>query len=116
LKEELTELAQNPSERAARCKALFEKYRREALDLFAKGDTRLAARKLWAATLALVKLYAAAKGIFVAHWSRATVLPKAQVLHEHFYEENLYGELFRERWSEALELLERVKGILYEKL
>jgi len=135
LKEELAKLAEDPSESVARYRELFEKYRREALDLFAKGDTRQAAEKLWAATLALVKLYAAAKGVFVAHWSRARIddviannverehrklfrelVDKAQVLHEHFYEGNLNEELFRERWSEALELLERVKGIVYEKL
>jgi len=135
LKEELAKLAEDPSESVARYRELFEKYHREALGLFAKGDTRQAAEKLWAATLALVKLYAAAKGVFVAHWSRARIddviannverehrrlfrelVDKAQVLHEHFYEGNLNEELFRERWSEALELLERVKGIVYEKL
>ena len=135
LKEELAKLAEDPSESVARYSGLFEKYEREALDFFAKGDTRQAAEKLWAAALALVKLYAAAKGIFVAHWSRARIddviannverdyrrlfrelVDKAQVLHEHFYEGNLNEELFRERWSEAFELLERAKETVYKKL
>jgi len=135
LREELAKLAEDPSESVARYRELFEKYHREALDFFAKGDTRQAAEKLWASALALVKLYAASQGIFVAHWSRARIddviannverehrklfrelVDKAQVLHEHFYEGNLNEELFRERWSEVLELLERVKEIVYKKL
>ncbi len=82
-----------------------------------------------------MKLYAAVKGVFVAHWSRQKVdnviasnvepehrklfrelVDRAHVLHEHFYEGSLNEELFRERWEEVLELLEKAKKVVYKRL
>jgi hypothetical protein len=135
LRVELARLGEDPSEGVERYKGLFEKYSREAVELFSRGDARQAAEKMWGAVLALVKLYAAAKGVFVAHWSRSKVdsviasnvepehrklfrelVDRAHVLHEHFYEGSLSEELFRERWAEALELLEEAKEVVYERL
>jgi hypothetical protein len=135
LREELIRLGGDPSESVERYKELFEKYSREAVELFSRGDTRQAAEKMWGAVLALVKLYAAIKGVFVAHWSRSKVdsviasdvepeyrklfrdlVDRAHVLHEHFYEGSLNEELFRERWDETLGLLEEVKMVVYRRL
>jgi hypothetical protein len=135
LREELARLGEDPSESVERYRGLFEKYSREAVELFSRGDTRQAAEKMWGAVLALVKLYAAVKGVFVAHWSRSKVdsviasnvepeyrklfrelVDRVHVLHEHFYEGSLNEELFRERWEEVLELLEKAKEVVYERL
>ncbi|AJB41749.1 MAG: PaREP1 family protein [Candidatus Hadarchaeum sp.] len=135
LREELARLGEDPSESIERYKELFEKYSREAVDLFSRGDTRQAAEKMWGAVLALVKLYAAIKGVFVAHWSRSKIdsviasnvepeyrklfrelVDRAHVLHEHFYEGSLHEELFRERWDETLELLEEAREVVYKRL
>jgi len=35
------------------------------------------------------------------------LLDKVQPLHEHFYEEHLDEQTFRERWSKAVELLKK---------
>lgn len=135
LREELARLGGNPSESVERYKELFEKYSREAVELFSRGNTRQAAEKMWGAVVALVKLYAAIKGVFVAHWSRSKIdsviasdvepeyrelfrelVDRAHVLHEHFYEGSLNEELFRERWDETLELLEEAKEVVYKRL
>jgi len=90
---------------------------------------------MWGAVLALVKLYAAIKGVFVAHWSRSKIdsfiasnleleyrklfrelVDRAHVLHEHFYEGSLNEKLFRERWDETLELLEEAREVVYKRL
>jgi len=135
LREELTRLGEDPSESIERYKELFEKYSREAVELFSRGDTRQAAEKMWGAVVALVKLYAAIKGVFVAHWSRSKIdsviasnvepeyrklfrelVDRAHVLHEHFYEGSLNEKLFRERWDEMLELLKEAKEVVYKRL
>jgi hypothetical protein len=133
--EELAKLAEDPSESVARYRELLEKYHREALRLYDEGDTRQAAEKMWASVLALIKLYASLKGIFVAHWSRGKIdsiiassieqkyrklfrelIDKAQVLHEHFYEGNLNEELFKERWSELVSLFKEARKVTCGKL
>ncbi|NAZ24351.1 MAG: hypothetical protein GU357_01115 [Thermofilum sp.] len=135
LRVELARLGEDPSESIERYKELFEKYSQEAEELFRQGDTRQAAEKMWGAVVALVKLYAAIKGVFVAHWSRSKIdsiiasnvepeyrklfrdlVDRAQVLHEHFFEGSLNEELFRERWVETLELLEEAKEVVYKRL
>jgi predicted nucleic acid-binding Zn-ribbon protein len=135
LREELARLGEDPSESIERYKELFEKYSQEAMELFRQGDTRQAAEKMWGAVVALVKLYAAIKGVFVAHWSRSKIdcviasnvepeyrklfrelVDRAHVLHEHFYEGSLNEKLFRERWDEMLELLKEAKEVVYKRL
>jgi hypothetical protein len=135
LRMELTRLGEDPSENVERYKELFEKYSLEAVELSSRGDTRQAAEKMWGAVIALVKLYAAIKGVFVAHWSRSKIdsviasnvepeyrklfrelVDRAHVLHEHFYEGSLNEKLFRERWDEMLELLKEAKEVVYKRL
>ena len=100
-----------------------------------RGDTRQATEKMWGAVVALVKLYAAIRGVFVAHWSRSKVdsviasnvepehrklfrehVDRAHVLHQHFYGGSLNEELFRERWVETFELLEEAREVVYKRL
>ena len=135
LRMELTRLGEDPSENVERYKELFEKYSLEAVELSSRGDTRQATEKMWGAVVALVKLYAAIRGVFVAHWSRSKVdsviasnvepeyrklfrefVDRAHVLHEYFYGGSLNEELFRERWDETLELLEEAREVVYKRL
>lgn len=95
---------------------MHEKYFREALELEARSDDKQAAEKLWGAITALVKLYTAGKGVFVAHRCRgklesfvtgsverryrklfSDLLDKGDTLHEHFYETHLDEATFKER-------------------
>lgn len=133
--DDLMNINAHPSERVKRYRKIFEEYYEEALKLKEKGNTRQASEKLWGATTALVKLYAAIKGIPIMHWSRGKIesfitdnvetkyrklfrdlLDKAQILHEHFYEGCLDSKTFEERWNEAIEPLEKVKKIVLSKL
>ena len=114
--EELKNLDADPSERVERYKSLFEGYYREALEYKEKGDTKQAGEKIWGAVTALIKLYAALKGVFIDHWSLGKLyrfvessvevkhrklfmdlLDKAFILHIHFYEAHLGPEGFEER-------------------
>ena len=129
--EELLKLDADPSERAERYEELVEKYYREALEFKERSDTRQAAEKIWGAITALVKLYAALKGVAIMHWSRGKMekfisnnvepqhrklfrdlLDKGHTLHEHFYEGHLDEVTFRERWSELVGLLEKARELL----
>ena len=133
--EELKNLDADPSERVERYKSLFEGYYREALEYKEKGDTRQAGEKIWGAVTALIKLYAAVKGIPTIHWSIGKLddfvennvenryrklfrdlLDKAHVLHEHFYEGHLSLKGFEERWKEVIELIEKVKSIVFRHI
>jgi len=91
LREELARFGGDPSESVERYKELFEKYSREAVELFRRGDMRQAAEKMWGAVLALVKLEAAIRGVFVARWNRSKI--------DGFIASDVepeYRELFRE--------------------
>jgi len=129
--EDLAKVDADPSARADRYRELHEKYFREALELEARGDDRQASEKLWGAITALIKLYAAEKGVFVAHWSRGRMesfvtsnveprhrklfrdlLDKGATLHEHFYEVHLDEATFKERWGELVDLLEKARKLV----
>jgi len=131
--EDLRHIDDDPSARVERYRELFEIYFREALEFKKRGDMLQAAEKIWGAVTALVKLYAALKGVAVIHWSRGKLesfvtnnvetrhkklfrdlLDRGRVMHEYFYEANLDPETFEERWSELVELLERAKKIVLE--
>lgn len=96
-----------------------------------EGDTRQAGEKLWGAVTALIKLYAANKNIPVMSWSRGKLerfitnnveekykalfrdlLDKTQIFHEHFYEAHLDNKTFKERWEEAVKLLEKARELI----
>jgi len=90
---------------------------------------------MWGAVIALVKLYAAAKGIFIEHWSLgklysfvennveeryrgifADLLNEAYVLHIHFYEGHMGPTAFERQWGRVIELVEKAKRVAYESL
>jgi len=133
--EEFKSLDVDPPERVEHYRLLFETYYREALIHKERGDTRQAGEKMWGAVTALVKLYAAAKGVFISHWSLkklysfvennveaglrnllADMLDKAFVLHIHFYEGHLGSVAFERRWEEVVELVERAREIVFKRL
>lgn len=132
--EEIRNLFTDPSERAERYKELFEKYYEEALKSKREGNTRQAGEKIWGVVLALIKFYAAIKGIPVQHWGRGKIerfitnnverefkndfrnlLDKAFILHIHFYEGDLDEKTFEERWEEVMEYIGKVKEIVYKR-
>jgi len=133
--EEFKSLDVDPSERVERYRSLFETYYREALAHREKGDTRQAGEKMWGAVIALIKLYAATKGIYVSHWNlpklyyfvennvevkyRNTfmkLLNQAFVLHTHFYEAHLSSTAFEIQWEEVVKLVEEVREIVFKRL
>lgn len=133
--EELRNLDIDPSERVEWYRSIFESYYREAFTHKERGDTSQAGEKMWGAVTALVKLYAAAKGIFIEHWSLsklynfvrnnvkeryrgifADLLNEAYVLHIHFYEGHMGSTAFERRWRRVVELVERAKRVTYESL
>jgi hypothetical protein len=94
----------DPLGRVDRYREMFERYYREALKLVDR-DARQAAEKLWGAVMALVKLHASLKRVFIAGWDHGKLynyvtnnvdekyrelfyglLETGEVLHRHFYE------------------------------
>jgi len=133
--EEFKSLDVDPPERVEHYRLLSETYYREALIHKERGDTRQAGEKMWGAVTALVKLYAAAKGVFISHWSlrklyrfaendvevkyRGTLmklLNQAQVLHAHFYEAHLSSTAFEIQWEEVVKLVEEAREIVFKRL
>ena len=133
--EEFKSLDVDPSERVERYRSLFESYYREAIAHKERGDTRQAGEKMWGAVTALIKLYAATKGIYVSHWNlpklyyfvennvevkyRGTfmkLLNQAYVLHTHFYEAHLSSTAFKIQWEEVVKLVEEVREIVFKRL
>jgi len=129
--EDLKNLDVDPSEREERYWNLFEKYYQEAKDLKNKGDDLQAAEKLWGGITALIKAYAAKKGIIVEHWSRGKLdrfvannveehlkekfedlLTYGTELHEHFYEKRLPRRKFERRWNQCVNLIEEIKNMI----
>ena len=81
----------------------------------------------------MVKLHAALKGVFIAHWSHGKLynyvthnvekryrnifhelLITGEVLHRHFYEGGLDRETFNIFWIKALKLLDEAKQVIYK--
>lgn len=133
--EELENIDVNPINRVERYKELFEEYYEEAKRFKEMSDTRQAGEKIWGAVVALIKLYAATKGVFIVHWSMRRLdnfitynieakykdlfrdlLDKAHRLHEHFYEGDLDERSFEERWVRVIEYLEKARRIVYWKI
>ena len=133
VEEELRSLDESPRTRAERYRRLLEKYLAEADKLYQKGDYIQAGEKLWGATTALVKLYAALRGIPVIHWSRGKIdkfiendvpgslrdkfyrlVDTASRLHENFYEANMPPEAFRYRYKLVRSIIEELVRVLEE--
>jgi hypothetical protein len=131
--EELKRIDANPSERVKKYRELFERLYKEAVELVEK-DTVQAAEKLWGAIVALIKLHASIKGVFVEwthdklynyvsrnveekHRKLFRVLLKAgEPLHRYFYEKKMDYEAFKDCWKDAVELVEKVKELVYASL
>ena len=128
IKEDLKNIDVDPSERVEHYRMLFEKCLKEATEHKEKGDTQQASEKLWGAITALVKLYAAMKGIPIMQRSHRKIeefvrnnvekelrplfvnlLDKGDALHKHFYEGHMTPETFEIRWNQALKLIEEIR-------
>jgi len=131
--EDLKNLDVDPSEREERYWNLFKKYYIESKKLKDVGDNTQAAEKLWGSITALIKAYAANKGMIIEHWSRGKLdrfvannvgghlkekfedlLTYGSELHEHFYEGRLPQEKFEKRWNQCVELIEEIKRYIKE--
>jgi hypothetical protein len=129
--EELKRIDANPSERVKKYRELFERLYKEAVELVEK-DTVQAAEKLWGAIVALIKLHASIKGVFV-EWTHdklynyvtRNVEEKHRKLFRdllkageplHFYEKGMDYEAFKDCWKDAVELVEKVKELVYASL
>jgi hypothetical protein len=129
--EELKRIDADHSERVKKYKELFEKLYKEAVELVEK-DTVQAAEKLWVAIVALIKLHASIKGVFV-EWTHdklynyvtRNVEEKHRKLFRdllkageplHFYEKGMDYETFKDCWKDAVELVEKVKELVYSSL
>jgi hypothetical protein len=129
--EELKRIDADHSERVKKYKELFEKLYKEAVELVEK-DTVQAAEKLWGAIVALIKLHASIKGVFV-EWTHdklynyvtRNVEEKHRKLFRdllkageplHFYEKGMDYEAFKDCWKDAVELVEKVKELVYASL
>jgi hypothetical protein len=129
--EELKRIDANPSERVKKYRELFERLYKEAVELVEK-DTVQAAEKLWGAVVALIKLHASIKGVFV-EWTHdklynyvtRNVEEKHRKLFRdllkageplHFYEKGIDYETFKDCWKDAVELVEKVKELVYASL
>jgi len=133
--DEIRNVDKEPSSHIEKYQRMFEEYYSEAKELEKKGDRRQAGEKIWGAITALIKLYAAKKGVGVIYWSAGEMdrfisnnvekkyrklfrelLDKGQILHINFYEGNLSEEGFKERFDEVLELIEEAKKIVYSNV
>jgi hypothetical protein len=131
--EELKRIDANPSERVKKYRELFERLYKEAVELVEK-DTIQAAEKLWGAIVALIKLHASIKGVFV-EWTHdklynyvtrnveekhrklfRELLKAGEPLHRYFYEKGMDYETFKDCWKDAVELVEKVKELVYASL
>ncbi|MEM1538463.1 MAG: PaREP1 family protein [Thermoproteota archaeon] len=129
--DDLKNISRDPVERAEKYYSLYTEYLEEAKNYYRLNNFRQAGEKLYGAVLALIKYYAAIKGMPLIHWSRGKIerfitnnvkqelrklfrdlLDKTQPLHEHFYEAHLDEQTFKERWIEALKLLERIHDLI----
>jgi len=133
--EEFRNLDVDPLERVERYRSIFESYYREAFVHKERGDTKQAGEKMWGAVTALVKLYAAAKDIFISHWSLGKLysfvennveeryrdifvdlLNETYVLHIHFYEGHMGPTAFERQWKKVVELIEKARQIVLKSL
>ncbi len=124
-------LCEDPSTRVDIYRRLTKKYYDEAIKEWKRGNLEQAGEKLWGASVALVKLHAALKGIFIAHWSRGKIdsyithnvksehkgffrelIDNAHVLHEYFYEGVPDEETFKERWTNVIDLLMKISKLV----
>ena len=140
--DEIKNLDKEPSTRVERYQKIFDEYYREAKELREKKDYRQAGEKLWGAVTALVKLYAAKKGIRIEVWDHAklfkfisnnvsdepielpdgskislrkafyNLLSNGNMLHKNFYENDLDEKSFDVYFNIVVELIEAIRKIV----
>jgi len=142
--DEIKNLDKEPSTRVERYQKLFEEYYKEAKELREKKDYSQAGEKLWGAVTALIKLYAAKKGIRIEVWDHAKLfkfinnnfsdepiklhrskillreafyelLSNGNMLHKNFYENELDEKSFDVYFNKVKELIDAIKKIVVEK-
>jgi hypothetical protein len=129
--EELKRMDANHSEKVKKYRELFERFYKEAIELVEK-DTVQAAEKLWGAIVALIKIHASIKGVFIEwtydklyNYVSRNVEEKHRKLFRdllkageplHFYEKGIDYETFKDCWKDAVELVEKVKELVYASL
>jgi len=140
--DEIKNLDKEPSSSLETYQKLFDEYYKEAKELKEKKDYRQAGEKLWGAVTALIKIYAAKKGIPIKVWNHGKLfnfvvknvsdkpvklpdgstislsdafydlLLNAGVLHVNFYEDNLCDEAFEKAFNKAVELIDKIKKVI----
>lgn len=97
--EEIKNLDVAPAQRTKHYKALFDKYLREAISEFNKGNYEQASEKIWGSFTALVKYHAAKNNIPVFHWDHRKI--------RNYINNNLSGDLrnlFKDLYDNAYQL------------
>jgi len=129
--DDLKNINRDPIERVEKYYSLYTEYLEKAKNYYELNDFKQAGEKLYGAVLALIKYYAAIKGMALVHWSIGKIqrfvinnvknelrelfidlLDNTHQLHEHFYEAHLDEQIFKWRWSRALKLLERIHDLI----
>jgi len=142
--DEIKNLDKEPSTRVEKYQKIFDEYYKEAKELREKKEYSQAGEKLWGAVTALIKLYAAKKGIRIEVWDYAKLfrfisnnvgdeqielqgsrislkeafydlLSHGNMLHKNFYENDLDEKSFDEYFNTVTELIEAIKKIVIEK-
>jgi hypothetical protein len=122
-----------PAQRTKHYKALFDKYLREAIGEFDKGNYEQASEKIWDSFTALVKYHAAKNEIPIFHWDHRKIrnyinnnlsgdlrnlfkdlYDNAYQLHILFYEEIKDEDLasFKIYWNRTHKLLNKILSII----
>ena len=131
--EEIKNLDVAPAQRTKHYKALFDKYLREAIGEFDKGNYEQASEKIWGSFTALVKYHAAKNEIPIFHWDHRKIrnyinnnlsgdlrnlfkdlYDNAYQLHILFYEGIKDEDLasFKEYWNKTRELLNKILSLI----
>jgi hypothetical protein len=131
--EEIKNLDMEPAQRTKHYKALFDKYLREAIGEFDKGNYKQASEKIWDSFTALVKYHAAKNEIPIFHWDHRKIrnyinnnlsgdlrnlfkdlYDNAYQLHILFYEEIKDEDLasFKIYWNRTHKLLNKILSII----
>jgi hypothetical protein len=131
--EEIKNLDMEPAQRTKHYKALFDKYLREAIGEFDKGNYEQASEKIWDSFTALVKYHAAKNEIPIFHWDHRKIrnyinnnlsgdlrnlfkdlYDNAYQLHILFYEEIKDEDLasFKIYWNRTHKLLNKILSVI----
>ncbi len=122
----------DPETRVEAYRELFEKYMREAEELYERGDYTQAGEKLWGAVTALLNIIGELEGKphyrHSDYWEivediaevtgdpeYSTLFGLAERLHENFHHGFMAPESFHAHWEGAKRLVEKLRRYLREK-